>query len=845
MVFSLTLKSCVIWFSKFFGKYCIRRPLLATRNHAYSCIDTRDCTIRPAIVGFPTSIQENRTRIKEVLSSGTVNISRKRKETTSLLTLHPDDTLFTRSIRRRYTPATSNIRRNNTNRNSPVTNIQNLSVNTTQARSKRSTDARDDTLSYMDLGDCDQQCRHCGCLFWYNERLKGNAYAREAEYHLCCGGGQIYMPPTPAPPAFIQQLFKNNQFMKHIQAYNQMFAMTSFGDKIDHSLYVYDTCDELRNRMHHFGCLDESTLNPEIVEGLVHVLDEHNGLVRLFRTARDKYNAGDIPSFKIRLYNIGVRGYELPTVDVLGVIVFKNGPRIRTYFYVIIEFRSGPPQRVNKLHQSYMLFQFPLLFVFGQPGYYLELILKPRDGTGKGKKIFSAIEQDRLDFIRKNQNDLRSDFLLGLYDVVSRGDHEGIAAGSKIMLPNAFTGGPRYMYNHYLDALAICRSLGNPQIFITFTCNVKWPEIKRYMVQFPELTPTDRADIVCRVFEQKVKYFLRFLKEVKTFGYVSAVLYTIEFQKRGLPHCHTLLWIDSRNTLKDATQIDEYISAEIPDPVQDTRGYKLVTELMMHGPCGPANLDASCMQNGPCNKHFPKHYNKQTYFDNNGHTQYRRRDTGIHVMKGELRLDNCNIVPYNRALCLAFEAHINVEYCGWSMLIKYLFKYISKGPDRILAKISHSETSTSGVGTNKQIDEIQNYVDGRFICPFEACWRIFDFPIHCREPAVQILNVHLEDMQRISFRERDRLDNIVNIPEKKKTTLTEWKGLKRQKEAKNDQKPTRNERDKSKSEKSARNQKPDQPDTVKERNKGSQKSNYKSKGQECQVFKESRANWKF
>nr|GEW48544.1 ATP-dependent DNA helicase PIF1-like [Tanacetum cinerariifolium] len=168
------------------------------------------------------------------------------------------------------------------------------------------------------------------------------------------------------------------------------------------------------------------------------------------------------------------------------------------------------------------------------------------------------------------------------------------------------------------------------------------------------------ADTVCRVFEQKVKDYLRFLKEVKTFGYVSVVLYTIEFQKRGLLHCHTLLWIESRNTLKDATQIDEYISTEIPDPVQDPRGYKLVTELMMHGPCGSANLDASY---------------------------------------------------------------------------------------RILAKISNSETSTSTVGTSKQIDEIQNYVDGR---------------------------LHTEDMQHINFHERDRLDIIVNIPEKKKKTLTEW-----------------------------------------------------------------------
>ncbi|GJX33222.1 hypothetical protein Tco_0243077 [Tanacetum coccineum] len=60
-------------------------------------------------------------------------------------------------------------------------------------------------------------------------------------------------------------------------------------------LYIYDTQDELNNRMHHFGGPNEGTLNPEIVEGLIHVLDEHNGLVQLFRTARDRCNDGEIP----------------------------------------------------------------------------------------------------------------------------------------------------------------------------------------------------------------------------------------------------------------------------------------------------------------------------------------------------------------------------------------------------------------------------------------------------------------------------------------------------------------------------------------------------------------------
>ncbi|GKA41917.1 DNA helicase [Tanacetum coccineum] len=512
-----------------------------------------------------------------------------------------------------------------------------------------------DTTSYMDLGDCDQECRHCGCVFWYNERLKGKDYGGRAEYNLCCGGGKIYMPPMPDPPVFIQQLLTNSNFIDH---------------------------DEVANRIRIFQGRDEDTLNPEIVEGLIHG---------------------------------GGRGYELPTSDILGGIIFEDGPNSQTDFDVIIEFRGSPAQRINKLHQSYMSLQFPLLFIFGEPGFYQELVLKPRDGTG-GRlfqqyvvAVFCVVEQNRLDWVHNHQNDLHSDYLLGLYDAVSHGDREGIQAGSKIMLPRTFTEGPRYMYSHYLDALAI-------------------------------------------------------------------FVYTIEFQKRGLPHCHTLLWVDSSSKIRNAVEIDEYISAEIPDPVEDPKGYKVVTELMMHGPCGVANSSASCTENGVCKKNFSKKYNKTTFFDVNGHTHYRRRQTEVYFMKGESRLDNCNMVPYNRMLCLAFHTHINVEYCGWSMLIKYLFKYISKGPDRIIAKVNRSigDTFTSTGEKDIQVDEIQNYVDGCFICPFEACWRIFEFPIHCREPAVQILNVHLENAQRVTFRERDRIDIIVNMPEKKKTTLTEW-----------------------------------------------------------------------
>ena len=65
----------------------------------------------------------------------------------------------------------------------------------------------------------------------------------------------------------------------------------------------------------------------------------------------------------------------------------------------------------------------------------------------------------------------------------------------------------------------------------------------------------------------------------------TAVLYTVEFQKRGLPHAHILIWEDAdKNRQVSAALIDSYISAEIPDPIEDPLGYVLVSEFMLHGP---------------------------------------------------------------------------------------------------------------------------------------------------------------------------------------------------------------------------------------------------------------------
>ncbi|GJZ46869.1 DNA helicase [Tanacetum coccineum] len=139
---------------------------------------------------------------------------------------------------------------------------------------------------------------------------------------------------------------------------------------------------------------------------------------------------------------------------------------------------------------------------------------------------YCAIEQSRLDYIRQKQDDIRSEYLSSIYDAILRGDRDGSDLGLRTVLTASFTGSPRYMYAHYLDALAICRVHGSPSFFITFTCNTKWPKIEEFMKPYPQLTVADRADIIDRVFEKKVHYYIDFVRDSNTFGSVTGVLYT-------------------------------------------------------------------------------------------------------------------------------------------------------------------------------------------------------------------------------------------------------------------------------------------------------------------------------
>ena len=109
------------------------------------------------------------------------------------------------------------------------------------------------------------------------------------------------------------------------------------------------------------------------------------------------------------------------------------------------------------------------------------------------------------------------------------------------------------------------------------------------------------------------------------FGHVQAHVHTIEFQKRGLPHCHMLFILDNHNNMWQ--DVDNVICAELPDPVSSPRLYDIVKRCMIHGPCG-VNLNprSPCMgDDHRCRKGFPKDFCIQTTIGEDNYPTYRQR----------------------------------------------------------------------------------------------------------------------------------------------------------------------------------------------------------------------------
>jgi len=109
--------------------------------------------------------------------------------------------------------------------------------------------------------------------------------------------------------------------------------------------------------------------------------------------------------------------------------------------------------------------------------------------------------------------------------------------------------------------MTLCRVYGKPDLFVTITCNPNWPDIG--CNHLPGQSSTDCTDLITPVFKLRLHEILQNILKVGVLRSVVAYIGVTEFQNRGLPHFHFLLFLDLASKLHNPIEYDSIVSPEI------------------------------------------------------------------------------------------------------------------------------------------------------------------------------------------------------------------------------------------------------------------------------------------
>ncbi|XP_035838033.1 uncharacterized protein LOC110900453 [Helianthus annuus] len=338
-------------------------------------------------------------------------------------------------------------------------------------------------------------------------------------------------------------------------------------------LYFYDPDAELDLR------LQWPNLDRRITQILTRVLST-NPYVDTFRRLAE---LGPLDNYRVTLnasVELDQRVYNRPTTSEVAGIWVEGNDNITSYKRSIVVYgRSEYSQTIQPYFSCYDPLSYPLFFPNGESGWHANI---PRHGVSinevrnndniKGEMeesntrsgrttvamreyycykfqirstenvllfggrllqqfvvdVYIKIETSRLEFCERNKAKIRADLYQGLVDCVNAGEVHANIVGKRIVLPASFIGGPRDMRRRFLDAMTLVQDDGKPDIFLTMTCNPKWPEIcdNLHVGQ----TAQDRPDLVSRVFRGKLEDLKEQLFKKHILGKLSHTFMSLNFK---------------------------------------------------------------------------------------------------------------------------------------------------------------------------------------------------------------------------------------------------------------------------------------------------------------------------
>ena len=351
-------------------------------------------------------------------------------------------------------------------------------------------------------------------------------------------------------------------------------------------------------------------------------------------------------------------------------------------------------------------------------------------------------------------------------------------------------GSPPYYQRTFYDLLAMIRQLGTPTWFLTLSAaDMKWPDViqtiaKQYgtiytneeveSLSFDEKSNWLRRNPVtaARHFQFRLNtFFIDFLKSTaKPLGEIVDFAICIEFQARGSPHAHTVIWVKDApkfgiNEDKEVTDfIDKYVTCCKP---KDGKLRELVLLLQEH------KHSTYCKKGKTCRFHFPQPPSPTTLIakpdtdtdnlkeaqktlgkvrkiliDNNTDTSLDDLLANAGVEFGDymealqtstrgntivLKRDpsECKINNYNRAVMLAWQANMDIQYVlNAYACVMYVASYIMKterSMGELLKRVACESRSDELI---KQLRKVGSaFLTHREVSAQEAAYRILSIPM--------------------------------------------------------------------------------------------------------------------
>ncbi len=137
-------------------------------------------------------------------------------------------------------------------------------------------------------------------------------------------------------------------------------------------------------------------------------------------------------------------------------------------------------------------------------------------------------------------------------------------------LPSSVHGSLRHMPALARNALILVSEFDCPHVFITLTCNPKWPEMCSQLLTGQ--TAFDCPDMTGAVFKSRLDQMKTNIRNGKYFGSCELTyhFHVIEYQYRGLPHAHLVARLEDAYDINDSNHdnlidfVNKHFIAEIP-----------------------------------------------------------------------------------------------------------------------------------------------------------------------------------------------------------------------------------------------------------------------------------------